>query len=86
MPFNIIDNDICYRDWRWEDLLKQKSTNHFWTKSTLACQKRSCICEGCFYNDFMEERGLKCQIKKIMTLLIRLDIKPCKETQENDII
>ena len=78
---------FCYKNWSWDELLLHNSTNHFWTQSTFECQERGCVCEGCFYNDFMQKRGLKCQIKKILALLVKLDIKPCKENMEvNDII
>ena len=83
----IQDNHKCYKDWTWNDVFNHGATNHFWTQSTFECQERGCICEGCFYNDFMTKRGLKCQIKKILALLIKLNIKPCKENIEvNDII
>ena len=87
MPIELLDDHFCYKNWDWEDILRKKTTNHVWTQSTLDCQERGGICEGCFYNEFMKKRGLKCQIKKIMALLIRLNIKPCKENLEiNDII
>lgn len=61
------------------NILEKNSTGHYWTFQLLDCQARHCNCEGCFCNDFMRQRGLQCQCKKILALLIKLNRKPSEK-------
>lgn len=42
-----------------------------WTKVTLECFERGCVCEGCFYNDFFTSPNQKCQAKKSVIESVR---------------
>ena len=70
------DDFYSYKNWNLIDLLNHKSTKHYWTFQTLDCQARRFNCNGCFCNDFMQQRGMTCQCKKIIAHLIKLGIKP----------
>ena len=65
-----------YKNLNIIELLAQKSTGHHWTFQLLDCQARHCKCEGCFCNNFMKARGLECQCRKFLALLIKLNRKP----------
>lgn len=67
--------DYDYKNLDLKELLSQESTPHHWTFLLLECQERP-NCEGCSMKEFMDKRGLKCQAKKILALLIKLKIKP----------
>lgn len=56
-----------------------------WTVAAIECFKRSCICNGCFYNTFFTAENQACQMKKAVLKLVRLYGKP-KDVREKTII
>lgn len=35
-----------------------------WTRVSIECLKRGCVCKGCFYEKFFSSETMKCQAKK----------------------
>ena len=74
------EDKFNYKDWNVEKLLEKKSTPHYWTFQLLECNENP-NCHECYMKEFMAQRGLKCQCKKIIALLIKLGKKPSPTMQ-----
>lgn len=51
-----------------------------WSKVTLMCYKRGCVCEGCEYNYFSSD-GFKCQVKGSVLESVRVLGKPFERSE-----
>lgn len=47
-----------------------------WTNATLHCYGRGCVCEGCLYSNFFEDKRTKCQAKISVLESVRVLGKP----------
>ena len=56
----------------------------YWTYGTQMCYERGCKCNGCEYNAFMLARGMKCQIKYAVNVLIKRGVERKRNFLDND--
>lgn len=54
----------------------------YWTNLAKECYKRK-NCNGCYYKEFFEARGLKCQMKLVVIESVKILGLP-EETDENE--
>lgn len=47
-----------------------------WTKDSIACYLRGCVCEGCPYNSFFTDKRQKCRMKMAVIESVRVLGKP----------
>ena len=63
--------------------MKKHSFFKRWTKGSIDCYDRHCICDGCFYNDFFNG---KCRMKKTVIEMVRVLGKPPQAKDFNGIL
>ena len=51
-----------------------------WTRATLMCYKRGCVCSGCEYSYLMRD-GFKCQVKGSVLESVRVLGKPFERSE-----
>jgi hypothetical protein len=63
--------------------MKKHSFFKRWTKGSIDCYDRHCICDGCFYNEFFNG---KCKMKKTVIEMVRVLGKPPQAKHFNGIL
>lgn len=56
-----------------------------WTKTTIQCYERGCVCEGCFFEHFFSSVNQRCHVKEYVIESVRRLGKP-ESAKEKTII